>query len=197
MDCSTPGFPVLHHLPELTQTHVHRVSDAIQPSHPLSSPFSSCLQSLPASGSFLMSHLFASGGWSIGASASATVLPVSIHEEFMIWSTVSSQSCFYWLYRASLSLAAKNIISLILVLTIWWCPGVELSLVLLEEGICYDQCVLLAKLYLPLPCFILSSKTKLPCYTRYFLTSYFCITVPDNERTSILGVSSRRSCRSS
>ena len=38
MDCSTPGFPVLHHLPDFTQTHVHRVSDAIQPSHPLSSP---------------------------------------------------------------------------------------------------------------------------------------------------------------
>ena len=38
MDCSTPGFPVHHQLPEFTQTHVHRVSDAIQPSHPLSSP---------------------------------------------------------------------------------------------------------------------------------------------------------------
>ena len=38
MDCSTPGFPVLHHLLELVQTHVHWVSDAIQPSHPLSSP---------------------------------------------------------------------------------------------------------------------------------------------------------------
>ena len=37
--CSTPGFPVHHHLMELTQTHVHWVSDAIQPSHPLSSPF--------------------------------------------------------------------------------------------------------------------------------------------------------------
>jgi len=35
---STPGFPVLHHLPELAQTHVHRVGDAIQPSHTLSSP---------------------------------------------------------------------------------------------------------------------------------------------------------------
>ena len=42
MDCSTPGFPVLQHLLELAQTHVHWVSDAIQPSHPLSSP------SLPA-----------------------------------------------------------------------------------------------------------------------------------------------------
>ena len=38
-DHSTPGFPVHHQLPELAQTHVHRVSDAIQPSHPLSSPF--------------------------------------------------------------------------------------------------------------------------------------------------------------
>ena len=38
MDCSTPGFPVLHHLPELAQTYVHWVGDAIQPSHPLSSP---------------------------------------------------------------------------------------------------------------------------------------------------------------
>ena len=38
MDCSTPGFPVHHQLPEFTQTDVHRVGDAIQPSHPLSSP---------------------------------------------------------------------------------------------------------------------------------------------------------------
>ena len=38
MDCSTPGLPIHHHLPELIQTHVHQVSDAIQPSHPLSSP---------------------------------------------------------------------------------------------------------------------------------------------------------------
>ena len=38
MDCSTPGFPVHHQLPELTLTHVRRVGDAIQPTHPLSSP---------------------------------------------------------------------------------------------------------------------------------------------------------------
>ena len=38
MNCSTPGFPVLHQLTELAQTHVHRGNDAIQPSHPLSSP---------------------------------------------------------------------------------------------------------------------------------------------------------------
>ena len=38
MDCSTPGFSVLHYLPELAQTHVHQVGDAIQPTHPLLSP---------------------------------------------------------------------------------------------------------------------------------------------------------------
>ena len=54
MDCSTPGLPVHHQLPEFTQTHVDWVSDAIQPSHPVV-PFSSCLQSFPASGSFQMS----------------------------------------------------------------------------------------------------------------------------------------------
>ena len=64
----------------------------------------------------------------------------------MIWAAVSSRSCFCWLYRASPALAAKNIINLISVLCIWWCPCVELSLVLLEESVGYDQCVLLAKL---------------------------------------------------
>ena len=39
MNCSMPGLPVHHQLPEFTQTHIHRVGDAIQPSHPLSSPF--------------------------------------------------------------------------------------------------------------------------------------------------------------
>ena len=51
-----------------------------------------------------------------------------------------------WLYRASSSLAAKNIIILISILTNWWCPCVESSLMLLEEGVCYDQCILLTKL---------------------------------------------------
>ena len=51
MDCNTPGFPVHHRLPELTQIHAYPVSDAIQQSHPVI-PFFSHLQSLPASGSF-------------------------------------------------------------------------------------------------------------------------------------------------
>ena len=65
----------------------------------------------------------------------------------ILWARVRSQSCFYWLYRASQSLAAKNTINMVLILTIWWCPCVESSLVLLEEGVCYEQWVLLAKLY--------------------------------------------------
>ena len=84
MNRSMPGFPVHHQLLDFTQTHVHRVSDAIQPSHPLSSPFFSCLQFSPASGSFLMSWLFASGGQSIGASG--TIMKV----RFCCWSTEPS-----------------------------------------------------------------------------------------------------------
>ena len=53
-DCSTPGFPVLHHFPEFAQTDVHRVSDAIQPFHPLSSPSPPAFNLVP-SGSFLVS----------------------------------------------------------------------------------------------------------------------------------------------
>ena len=68
-DCSTPGFPVHLQLPGLAQTYVYRVSEAIQPSHPLSSP------SLPAFSlsqhQSLMRQFFAPGGQSIGVSASA------------------------------------------------------------------------------------------------------------------------------
>ena len=61
------------------------------------------------------------------------------------------------------------------------------SLVLLNESVCYDQCVLLAKLRV-LPCFILCSKAKFVCYSRYFLTSYFCIPIPYNEKDIFWGV---------
>ena len=71
----TPSLPVHHQLPEFTQTHIHQVSDAIQPSHPLPSPFPFCPQSLPASESFPMSQLFAWGGQSTGVSALALFLP--------------------------------------------------------------------------------------------------------------------------
>ena len=58
---------------QLAQTHIHRIGDAIQPSHPLSSP---CLQSFPAPVSFPMSQFFTSGGQSIG-SVSSSISPSS------------------------------------------------------------------------------------------------------------------------
>ena len=94
MNCSTPGLPVHHQLPEFTQTHVHWVGDAIQPSQPLI-PFSSCPQSLPASESFPVSQLFAWGGQSIGVSASASVLPMNTQDwsllEWTAWISLQSK----------------------------------------------------------------------------------------------------------
>ena len=85
MDCSTPGFPVIHCLLELAQTHVHWVSDAIQPSHPLSSLHLLALNLSQHLGSFPVSQLFASGGQSgqsIRTSSLASVLPMNIQGWF-------------------------------------------------------------------------------------------------------------------
>ena len=59
---------------------------------------------------------------------------------------------------------------------------------LLEDGLCYDQFILLAKL-LPLPCFILYYKAKLACYSRYLLTSYFYIPISYDEKDIFFDVS--------
>ena len=81
MDCSTPGFPVHHQLPEFTQTHVHPAGDVIQPSHPLSS------LSLPPS-IFPSSRVFPNESvlhirWpSTGVSTSASDLPMNIQDWF-------------------------------------------------------------------------------------------------------------------
>ena len=92
MDCNTPGLPVHHQLPEFTQSHVHWVGDAIKPSHPLSSPSPPAFQSFPASGSFQISQLFASGGQSIGISASASVLPMNIQDWSPLgWTSLQSK----------------------------------------------------------------------------------------------------------
>ena len=82
MDCSMPSFPVHHYLLEFAQTHIHRVSDANPTISSFVVPFSSFPPSVPESGSFPMSQLFESGGHSIGASASASVLPVNIQGWF-------------------------------------------------------------------------------------------------------------------
>ena len=79
MNHSTPGLPVHYQLLEFTQTHIHRVSNAIQPSHPVV-PFPSCPQSLPASEAFPMNQLFAWGGQRTGVSALASFLPKNIQD---------------------------------------------------------------------------------------------------------------------
>ena len=77
MNCSTQGFLIHHQLLELTQTHVHWVTDAIQPSHPLSPP-SPTLNLSQHQG--LFKWVFSSGGQSIGVSGSASVLPMNIQD---------------------------------------------------------------------------------------------------------------------
>ena len=93
MDCSMPGFPIYHQLLELAQTHVHRVSGAIEPSHPLLSLL--LLPSIfPSIRIFSNESVLQSGGQSIGVSASASILPMNIQDWFPLWMTdlISLQS---------------------------------------------------------------------------------------------------------
>ena len=90
MNHSTPGLPVHHQLPgacsnscPLSQWCHSTISSSVI-------PFSSRLQSFPVSGSLLLSQLFASGGWSTGASASASVLPMNIQDWFPLGLTIGS-----------------------------------------------------------------------------------------------------------
>ena len=94
MDCSMPGFPVHHQLPELTQTHVHWIRDAIQPSQPLSPTSHSAFNLSHHQGLFPMSQFFTWGGQSIGVPASASVLPMNIQDWFPLGLTglISLQS---------------------------------------------------------------------------------------------------------
>ena len=83
MNCSTPGLPVHHQFPEFTQTHVHWVGDAIQPSHPLSSPSPPALNLSQHQGLFKWVSFFASSGQSIRVAASTSVLPMNTQDLFI------------------------------------------------------------------------------------------------------------------
>ena len=120
MDCSTPGFPVHHQLPEFTQTHVHQVGDAIRPSRPLSSP-SPPASIFPSIRVFVpMSQFFASGDQSIGVSASASVLSMNIQDWFPLGLTglISLQSKDS--QESSPTPQLKSINSLALSFLIYW-----------------------------------------------------------------------------
>ena len=80
MNCSIPGLPVHHQLPEFTQTHVHWVSDTIQPSHSLPSPSPPALNLSQHQG--LLKGVISSGGQSFGVFASAPFLLMNIQDWF-------------------------------------------------------------------------------------------------------------------
>ena len=107
-------------------------------------------------------------------------------KEFMIWATVSSWSCFCWLYRASASSAAKNMINLISVLAIWWCPCVESSFILLGGCLLWPVRSL-GKTLLAFALLHSVFQGQIACYSSCFLTSYFCIPVPYNEKDIFFG----------
>ena len=94
LDCSMPGLPVHHQLPEFIQTHVHWVGDVIPPSHPLSFPFPPVFNLSQHQGFFPVSWLFASGGQSYGAWASASFFPLNVQVWFPLGLTglISLQS---------------------------------------------------------------------------------------------------------
>ena len=114
MNRSTPGLPVHHQLLEFTQTHVHQVSDAIQPSHPLSSSSPPAPNPSQHQESFPMSQLFAWGGQRIGVSASASVLPMNTEDwspsEWTGWISLQSRDS----QESSPTLQFKSINSLAL-----------------------------------------------------------------------------------
>ena len=124
------------------------------------------------------------------------------NKELMIWATVRSWSSFCSLYRATPSLAAKNITSLILILTIWWCPCVESSLVLLEEDFCSGHCISWQNSFSLCPASFCIPRAHLPLTPGISWLPNFALQSPMMKQTSLslsffFGVSSRRSCMSS
>ena len=109
----------------------------------------------------------------------------------MIWATVSSWFCFCWLYRASPSLSAKNIINLISVLTIWWCPCVESSLVLLEEVFAMTSEFSWQNSISLCPASSCTPRPNLPIAPDISWHPTFAFRTPIMKRTSFLGVSSK------
>ena len=110
MDCSTQDFPILHHPPEfLKLTSI----ESVMPSNHLivCRHFSSCLQFFPASGSFPVSQLFTSGGQSIGASASASVLPMNIQGWFHLRLTGLTSLLSMWFLSVSSKKRKKRVSS--------------------------------------------------------------------------------------
>ena len=108
------------------------------------------------------------------------------NKEFMIWVTVSSQSCFCWLYRASI-FGCKEYNQSDLVLTIWWCPCVESSLCVVGGGCLLWPVHSLGKTLLAFDLFHFVLQGQNCLLSMFLLTSYFCIPVPYNEKDTFFG----------
>ena len=126
MDCSTPGLLIPHCLSEFAQTHVHQASDAIQPAYSLSpsSPFAFNLFQHQV---FPMNWLFTSGGQSIGALASSSVLPMNIQDWFPLGRTGLCNSLGLTLLKSSHQFKLRSSIT-------FGQKGFELW------GICWETC---------------------------------------------------------
>ena len=112
MDHSTLGFPVHHQLPELVQTHIHQVGDANSSNHLiLCHPFLLLPSIFPSIRVFLISQLFPSGGQSIGASASASVLPMNIQDSAFFMVQLSHP---YMTTRKTITLTIQTFVSKVL-----------------------------------------------------------------------------------
>ena len=116
---------------------------------------------------------------------------------FTIWATVTLWSCFCWLYRTSPSLAAKNIINMILVFTIHWCSCVELFLMLLKRVFTMTSVFPCQYSVSLCPASFCTSRPNLPITPVVSWLPAFALQSPMLERTSFFGVSSRRYYRSS
>ena len=112
MDCSTPGLPVYHHLPEFTQTHVHWVGDAIQPSHPLLFP------SPPA---FNLSQNQGLFKWASSSHQVAKVLEFQTHIVKYIYGNFRALYICLNLTRPGKSKSADNLHLKLLLLNVSWC----------------------------------------------------------------------------
>ena len=106
----------------------------------------------------------------------------------MIWATVSSSYCFCWLYRASPSLAAKNIINLISVLTIWWCPCVESSLCCRKRVFAMTSAFSWQNSISLCPASFCTPRPNLPVTPGISWLPTFAFQSPIMKRTSFLGV---------
>ena len=109
----------------------------------------------------------------------------------MIQATVSSQSCFCWLYRTSVSLAAKNIITLISVLTVWWCPCCRVISCVVGRGCLLWPVRSLGKILSLCPASFCTPKPNMPVTSGISWLLIFAFQSPIMKRTSFLGVISR------